>query len=91
MEADEFAFKIGESLSKNRGKLHTITAYEKPLDYPEHYVARLSLIIDGDIFNTDIFTLADSFEELEAMIPNVYFAWFPSCEGDELHILGTWI
>ena len=50
--------------------LPIITIYDKPLDYPKEFVARLFFIRQGIVQATNVIMLADSLDELKNKIPN---------------------
>jgi len=68
------------------------TLYDRPRDYPQHYVARRFEVASGHIYprpTNDMFT-ADSLEELRMLLPPglVCLGRNPS---DDPNIVETWI
>lgn len=85
--------KMVESMSQvdfSGLKCPMITIYEKPLDFPNAFIAR---VWDGNgpkVTNTIImrFSLQECREDIEAAGFSVKF---PRAEGDEPHIVETWM
>lgn len=85
--------KMVESMSQvdfSGLKLPLITIYEKPLDFPNAFVAR---VWDGEgpkATNTIImrFSLEECREDIQAA---GFTVKFPRAEGDEPHIVETWM
>lgn len=71
-------------------KLPLITIYEKPLDFPNGFVAR---VWDGaGPKATNTVTVRFSLQEIREDIAAAGFlARFPRAEGDEPHIVETWM
>lgn len=71
-------------------KLPLITIYEKPLDYPNGFIAR---VWDGEGPKpTNTVTMRFSLEEIREDIKAAGFrVIFPRAEGDEPHIVETWM
>jgi len=59
-------------------ELPIIVVYEKPLDFPQHFVARL---FDTDK-PTNCYTLADTIEDIRKTIPPYYTKIMPNEHDD---------
>jgi hypothetical protein len=75
-----------------RGETPLITIYERPVDFPDEYVARLWLIRRGTEapVMTAIVLRAASLDELRAMLPPG-LRRLPREPDDEVQIVETWI
>lgn len=63
--------------------------YERPLDYPEHYVLRLWLIVNGRLILTPLKKFAKSLEDIRKEVPPGLYC-FPREMDDSPHLLETW-
>lgn len=71
-------------------KLPLITIYEKPLDFKEHFVARVWDGVGAKATNT--MAIWDSIEEArEDSKAAGFLVCFLRAEGDEPHIVETWM
>jgi len=68
-----------------------ITIYKRPVDMPEHYVARVSLVSPGKIKPTKVYLKRDNLKDLQDDIGKLGMYWLMSYPEDEPHILGVWI
>lgn len=88
MNSTEFIIKLGIlAATKPKGKLVIITLYEKPVDYPDEYVARVFL----NEAPTTLILTAPTAIELHESIPDQYFAWVERMPSDDPKILGTYL
>ena len=71
-------------------KCHLITIYEKPLDFPNAFVARGWDGVWPRATNTIImrFSLEECREDIQAA---GFLVQFPRAEGDEPHVVETWM
>lgn len=67
-------------------KYPIITIYEKPKDYPYHYVARLFDFSKP----TKMIILKDSLEGIREVIPGT-MVWFPRLKEDDQKIIECWM
>jgi len=65
------------------------TIYERPRDFPRHYVARPHRTM-RDPGPLDVYLLADSLEGIRAQLPNGLHC-LTRADGDEPQILETWL
>jgi hypothetical protein len=80
------ALSLGHS-----GKVMDIwTIYDHPTDYPDSFVARRSVISKHETITTTDMFVADTLEELEALLPRG-MAWIPRMKMDDPKIVGVWI
>ena len=85
--------KIMESMSQvdfSDLKCPLITIYEKPLDFPNAFVARVWDGVGPKATNTIImrFSLEECREDIQAA---GFLVQFPRAEGDEPHVVETWM
>lgn len=64
--------------------------YDKPLDYPDKFVARMYFNKKDGVFPSIYYMLADTLEEIRAMIPKG-LARLPPFLQDDKSIVETWI
>ena len=91
MKQTEFADKLINSLIDNKDCLHIVTVYDKPIDYPDNYVARLSLVKNEVTTVTDIMVVTETFKGIGDLLPPHHFCWIDRYPNDDPYILGTWI
>ena len=77
---------FSKAIAENTYKLPIIVIYKKPRDYPDNYVARLWDILQP----TEIFTIADSLNDIHLSIP-LGMVRMNRCPGDDPCIVETWI
>jgi hypothetical protein len=70
--------------------LHIWTVYDHPRDYPDSYVARLTLVGAGVTQPSNVMFTADTLEELRSLLPPG-MTYFPRDEQDDPVILEVWI
>jgi hypothetical protein len=70
--------------------LHIWTVYDHPKDYPDHYVARLSLIGAGVVQPTNAMFTADTLEEIHRLLPPG-MTCLPRQEQDDPVIVEVWL
>lgn len=70
--------------------LSSWTVYEKPLDYPDKYVARLWYTNAHGIFHTNRIVIGDSLEAVRAQMP-AGMRPIPRWPGDEPQIVEIWL
>lgn len=70
--------------------LHIWTIYDHPKDYPDSYVARLSLVGPGITAVTNAMFTADTLEELRRLLP-LGLTRLPRQERDDPVIVEVWI
>ena len=66
------------------------TVYERPLDYPDGYVARRWVIGSGGAVPTNDMFVADTLDELRALLPPGLFCLLRQ-PGDDPKIVEVWI
>lgn len=91
MERGMFLFSLGSMRSQYPNAVLYVTVYDKPLDNPTKFVARLFMIDSGEPKPTNVYFTADTLEEIQSSIPTNYFAWMVRHPSDDLNIVGTWI
>jgi hypothetical protein len=64
--------------------------YERPLDYPRHFVVRKHEIGRGWTRATHDVHLADSLINARRLVP-AGFARIPRCSDDDPHIVEVWV
>lgn len=75
------------NLALNHLKMWTI--YDHPVDYPNHFVARLFVIKAGDVRPTQVVITHEYLEHLRALLPKG-LTCLPSVIGDEPNIIESW-
>lgn len=70
--------------------LPMIVLYDKPKDFPEHFVARIFNISHGNVQATDMCMIAGSAEEIRTGIPP-RFARIERHEDDDANIVESWL
>jgi hypothetical protein len=71
-------------------RLQGWTIYDHPSDYPQSFVARRWVVVDGEVVpTTDMFT-ADTLVELRAMLPPGLIC-FQRSRDDDSAIVECWI
>lgn len=73
------------------GTLSIWTVYERPLDYPDCYVARRHQIEAGYSVATPEAILSDTLEPLRGRMLEMGLTCLPRQEGDDPHIVESWI
>ncbi len=71
-------------------ELHHWTIFERPADYPQHFVVRLFRVVPGNIIATDDIRLADSLDEARRLVPPGLYC-MPRSPGDEPPIVEVWM
>lgn len=66
------------------------TIYERPADYPGHFVARKSFVNEHGAFATSDALFAQTLESLRAKLPPHLFC-IPRQPGDEPSIVEVWL
>ena len=74
-----------EMLRQQRAPI--VVIYERPLDYPDQYAARVFDLNRP----TELFVLADNLDEIRAKIPTEILFQLPPDPRDEPHIKEVWI
>lgn len=74
-----------------KNQLEFWTIYDKPKDFPGHFVARRFDIRGGKVEKTNIAILAASRQEIDAHFYQNGFTWLPRNSGDEAQIVGSWL
>lgn len=73
------------------GQPHQVwTIYEKPKDFPGHYVLRVSLLRDGQVLPLPVCLLFFRLEDAREAIPNGLMN-FGRSDGDDPSIKEVWI
>lgn len=73
-----------------RDLLSIWTVYDHPRDYPASFVARRSEVIDGVVQVTADMFVADTLDELRALLPPGLYR-LPRFPGDQPHIVEVWL
>jgi len=70
---------------------HTLIAviYDKPLDYPRHFVVRIQSAGSGHVHVSDVIALTDTLEQARAHVPVQLD--FPMTGDPDPHIVECWI
>jgi len=66
------------------------TVYDHPRDYPAHFVARRWVAAGGDVIPTDDMFIADTLDELRALLPPGMVC-FPRMPLDDPKIVECWM
>lgn len=69
--------------------LEMFTVYDRPLDYPGHYVVRRWFAQAGKLTADVVPRLASSLDEARAMVPP-YLHRLPRGEGDDAFVVEVW-
>lgn len=76
----------------DRGELLAIWhVYDSPADYPGMFVARKSVITPGAIVNTAAVYVAADLATVRSPLERLGLYRMPRSEGDEPHIVETWM
>jgi hypothetical protein len=80
---------VAQITAQARQALPIWTLYERPLDYPGHYVARLFVTIPSPVA-TQFAIVADTLEELRQALPAGLLRLHRQA-ADDPHIVEVWI
>lgn len=90
-EEARFILSLGKLRAENPMALVQVIFYDKPLDFPDKFVARAAKVTSDGVVMTDVYLVADNEKMLHEMMPVDYFYWMPRLQNDEPHILGVYI
>lgn len=86
-EADDIVLdKLEDCPLLNRNHMAVVEVFERALDYPEHYVARV--FVDGAA--TAFVAVADTLGDVRGAIPLWMYPLKP-CAEDDTRLVETWI
>jgi len=87
----DFSQRINQLQIDNPDRLLMVTIYDRPRDFPKHFIARASLTGRKGIEQTGYFIRANTLEALQAKMSKFGLYWVGRHEQDEPHIVGGWI
>jgi len=67
------------------------TVYDHPKDFPDYYIARLSLVRRGVIETTASIVMSTEIELVRDNMRDMHLTRLPRMEGDDPAILETWV
>lgn len=92
MTKEEFSnAAIRAQYNPDNPRMTLITVYDKPIDHPGKFVARLCHCSPKGVTHTDIVFITDTLDDVIDAIPQSAYHGIGRSSNDEPHIVGVWI
>ena len=86
----EFLKDIIAKMKLDKTVIPLVTIYEKPLDYPTEFVARLGFMRKGEFTQTNSVIVSGSLAHLKQQMP-IDMTFIPRQEDDDPKIVGVYL